>query len=87
MYDCDHFQNKVDMLDHMLTFPLQFRLTIWMGCKLTSLYKQKPNKTCIFKEQLLFKKCISVICQLNVIIMFLKWKKLDLPINTLYIVV
>ncbi len=87
MYDCDHFQNKVDMLDHVLNFPPQFRLTIWMGCKLTSLYKQKPNKTRIFNEQLLFEKWRSVICQLSVIIMFLKWKHLDLPINTLYIVV
>jgi len=30
MYDCDNFQNKVDMLDHMLIFPPQFRLTIWI---------------------------------------------------------
>jgi hypothetical protein len=44
MYDCDHFQNKVDMLDHVLNFPPQFRLTIWMGCKLTSLYKQSRIK-------------------------------------------
>jgi hypothetical protein len=28
MYDCDNFQNKVDMLGHMLNFPPQFRLTI-----------------------------------------------------------
>jgi hypothetical protein len=82
MYDCDNFQNKVDMLDHMLNFPPQFRLTIWMGCKLTSLYKQKSNKTHVFKKQLLFEKWRSGICQLSVIIMFLKWKHLDFPINT-----
>jgi hypothetical protein len=58
-----------------------------MGCKLTNLYKQKPNKTCVFKEQLLFEKWRSVICQLSVIIMFLKWKHLDLLINTFYILV
>jgi hypothetical protein len=87
MYDYDNFQNKVDILDHMLNFPPQFRLTIWMGCKLTSLYEQKSNKTRIFKEQLLFDKWRSVIWQLSVIIMFLKWKHLDLPINTFYIVI
>jgi hypothetical protein len=87
MYDCDNFQNKVDVLNHMLNFPLQFKLTIWLGCKLTSLYKQKPNKTHVFKSQLFFEKWRSVICQLNVIIMFLKWKHLDLPTNTFYIVI
>jgi hypothetical protein len=55
MYDCDNFQNKVDTLDHMLNFPPhEFRLTIWMSCKLISLYKQKPNITHIFKEQIFF---------------------------------
>ncbi len=86
LYDCDNFQNKVDMLNHMLNFPPQFRLTIWIGCKLTSLYKRKSNKTCVFREQLFFQKWRNVICQLSVIIMFLKWKHLDLPINTTYVV-
>ncbi len=59
-----------------------------MSCKLISLYKQKPNKTRVFKEQkLLFEKWRSAICELSVIIVFSKWKHLDLPINTLYIVI
>jgi hypothetical protein len=58
-----------------------------MSCKLISLYKQKPNKTRDFEEQkLLFEKWRSAICELSVIIVILKWKHLDLPINTLYIV-